>query len=167
MFKLDLLENERTIALYRQSEAVLIKTVFAIFLLIYFPWYFLLKYDLAGTYVRLLLFWTVLVFIYAINKYILWLINCYIITNQRLVIVNYKSLFNKTVLETRISGILNVSFSSKGITSAMFSFGDVKVQAEGLTEPMILKNVSKPSQVKDFILNLRAKTTQKNIPYAQ
>lgn len=156
MFKLDLLENERTIALYRQSEAILIKSVFIVFLLIYFPWYFLLKYDLAGMYTRLLFFWTLLVLIYSINKYILWLINCYIITNQRLIIINYKSLFNKTVLETRIKGILNVGFSTKGIMSALFVFGDVKAQAQGLAEPLVLKNVGKPSQVKDFLLNLCA-----------
>lgn len=151
MFKFDLLENERPVALYRQAESVLIKTAFLIFVCIYFPWFFLLKYEMAGTYLRLLLFWTILVSLYALNKYILWLINCYVVTNKRLVILNYKSLFNKSVLESPLSRILNVSYTSQGLFQALFGFGDVQVQVEGLAVPLELKNVSKPSELKDFL----------------
>ncbi|MEK7161095.1 MAG: hypothetical protein AAB729_00175 [Patescibacteria group bacterium] len=47
MFKFDLLDNEHPVALYRQAEAVLIKPALLIFVFIYFPWFFLLKYEIA------------------------------------------------------------------------------------------------------------------------
>lgn len=158
MFKFDLQDNEHPVALYRQTEAVLIKTAFLVFVFIYAPWFFFLKYELADTYLRLLLFWTILVSLYAVNKYILWLINCYVITNKRLIILKYKSLFDKTVLESPIDRILNVSFTAHGILPALFGFGDVQAQVTGLPEPIVFENVSNPSKLKDFLWKLHSKT---------
>lgn len=156
MFKFDLLENEKVIALYRQTEAVLFKPVIIILILIYFPWYFLFKYGLAQDHSRLLFFWTLLVLIYGLNKYLLWLLNAHIITNRRLISVAYKNLLDKKVLETPLAQILNVSFSKKGFWQSLFGYGAVEVRAGGLPEPLILNNVGHPSEVKDFIWKIRS-----------
>ncbi|MBI5530938.1 MAG: PH domain-containing protein [Candidatus Doudnabacteria bacterium] len=156
MFKFDLLENEKLVANYRQTEAVLFKPVLLVFILIYGPWYFLLKYELAASYDRLLLFWTFLVLIYAINKYALWLLNVYLITSKRIIIINYKNIFNKQVLESPLERILNISFTVKGFWASLFSFGSVEVQVAGLPEPMIIKKVAHPSEVKDFLWKLHS-----------
>jgi len=157
MFKLDLLPNEKILNLYRQSETVLFKPVLIVFVLIYFPWYFLLQYDLITKYPRLLFFWTVLVLFYALYKYLLWLLNLYIVTNKRLVSINYQGLLNKKVLESPLDRILNVSFSQKGFWQSLFSFGTVETQVAGLSEPIVFQNVSKPSQVKDFLWQVHNK----------
>jgi hypothetical protein len=151
MFKLELLANEKVTNIYRQTEIVLLKPVLIIFILIYLPWYFLLKYELAATYDKLILFWTLLVFLYGLNQYFLWLLNVYLVTDRRVVKVNYKSVFNKEVLESPLDRILNVSFSVKGFWAALFGFGNVEVQVTGLPEPMELKNVSHPAKVKDIL----------------
>lgn len=151
MFKFDLLENEKVVNIYRQTEAVLFKPVLVVFVFIYFPWYFLLKYGLAANYSRLLLFWTLLVFLYAGNKYILWLLNSYIITDKRLISVNYTSVFSKKVSESPLDRILNVGFFTRGIWQTLFKFGSVEIQVAGLGEPMVLQNVAEPSKIKDFL----------------
>ena len=151
MFKVELLENEKVLNLYRQSEAVLFKPVLIVLVLIYFPWFFLLKYALAQNYLRLLLFWTILVLLYAINKYLLWLLNVYLVTNKRLVNVGYLNLLNKKVLESPLAKILNVSFSCKGLWQSLFDFGNVEVQVEGLHEAIKLKNIAHPAKAKDFL----------------
>ena len=151
MFKFDLLENEKVINIYRQTEAVLFKPVLIIFVLIYFPWYFLIKYELVGNYDRLLLFWTFLVLVYGIRCYLIWLLNAYIVTDKRLINVAHKGMFNKKVIETPLERILNVSFQIKGFWQSLFSFGTVEVQAAGLSDPLALKNVSQPDKLKDFL----------------
>jgi len=151
VFNFDLLENEKVLNIYRQSESVLFKPVIIVFVLIYFPWFFLLKYDLAGRYPRLLVFWSILVLIYAVNKYVLWLLNVYLVTNKRIVFVGYKNLLNKKVLESPLERILNVSFFQQGFWQSIFSHGNVEVQVAGLGEPIVFKNVSQPSTVKDFL----------------
>ncbi len=157
MFKFDLLLDEKVLNIYRQTEAVLFKPVILVFALIYTPWYFLLKYELANKYSRLLLLWTILIFLYALNKYLLWLLNVYIITNKRLIAINYFSLFNKKVLETPLDRILNVSFTSKGIWANLSKTGSVESQINGLREPIVFKNISHPSTVKDFIWSIHLK----------
>jgi membrane protein YdbS with pleckstrin-like domain len=151
MFKFDLLENEKVITIYRQTEAVLFKPVLIIFALIYFPWYFLIKYGLVENYARLLFFWTALVFLYGIRAYFVWLLNAYIVTDKRLINIAHKSLLNKKVVETPLERILNVSFQIKGFWQSLFRFGTVEVQAAGLSDPLALKNVSQPDKVKDFL----------------
>ena len=155
MFKFHLLENEKVLSLYRQSEAVLFKPVLIVFVLIYFPWYFLVKYELVAAYDRLLFFWTVLVALYALSKYLLWLLNVYIVTDKRLIRVRYANLLNKHVLETRLEQIQNVSFSVHGFWQSLFRFGAVEVRTMGLGEPLVLKNVSHPAEIKDFIWRVR------------
>lgn len=156
MFKFDLLENEKIINIYRQTEAVLFRPVLVIFALIYFPWYFLIKYELVANYDRLLLFWTFLVLLYGIYTYLVWLLNAYIVTNKRLIDVIHKNLLNKKVVETPLEHILNVSFQTKGFWQSLFGFGAVEVRAAGLAEPLCLKNVSQPEKVKDFLWKIHS-----------
>ncbi len=151
MFKFDLQQNEKVINIYRQTEAVLFKPVLIVFALIYFPWFFLIKYELVSQYDRLLFFWTFLVLLYAMHKYFVWLLNAYIVTNKRLIKVAHKNLFNKKVLETPLERILNVSYQIKGFWPVLFKFGNVDVQAAGLSDPLNLKNVTQPEKVKDFL----------------
>jgi hypothetical protein len=157
MFKFDLLENEKPIAVYRQTEAVLFKPAIIIFLLLYIPWFFLLKYELASNYLYLMFYWTLLVFLYGVNKYVLWLLNVYILTNQRLIQVKYKNFFNKEVLECPLKRILNISFAIKGLWQVLFQYGNIEVQVAGLPEAMKLKNLSHPSQIKDFLWQTHAR----------
>ena len=156
MFKFNLRENEKVIHLYRQTQAVLFKPALIAFLLIYSPWYFLDKYELAADYRRFLVFWTVLVSLYALHKYSLWLVNVFIITNQRLIMVYYKNLLDKKIWETPLRQILNVSFSVKGFWQSLLKFGAVEVRVRGLpTEPLVLKNVAHPAGITDFIWRVR------------
>jgi hypothetical protein len=161
MLKFPLLENEKLVKVYRQSEVVLFKPVLVVFILIYFPWYFLLKYELIANYPKLMVAWTLLVFLYAANKYFLWLLNIYLVTNKRLVCVNYHNLLNKQVSETPLQHVLSVSFTIKGFLESLFRYGSVEVRAQGLHEPMLLKNLSQPSKAKDFIWQVRTLPTQK------
>ncbi|HVY67545.1 MAG TPA: PH domain-containing protein [Patescibacteria group bacterium] len=151
MFKFDLLPGEKVLQFHRQSEAVLFRPVLIIFILIYFPWYFLLKYDLAANFVRLLFLWTLLVLLYAIRVLFLWLLNAYLITDRRLVAINYRGLFSKRVTESPLDRILNVSAVTKGIWQTVCQYGEVQAQVAGLGEPLLLKNVAHPGQIKDYL----------------
>ena len=156
MFKFDLLPGESVKEIFRQTEAVLFKPVLIVFCLIYFPWYFLLTYDLATSYLRLLGFWTILVLLYAVYKFLLWRLNVYILSDRRLVVVSYLGLMEKKVSETHLDKILNVGFTSRGFWQAIFQFGNVEVQVPGLLNALVLKNISNPSKIKDALWQAHA-----------
>lgn len=157
MFKFKLLENENIISIHRKAEVALLKPALGIILAIYLPWFFLIKYDLHIEFRKILLFWTMLVFLFSLYKYILWLVNVCVITNKRLVSINYINIFHKSVLETPIEKIHNISYEVKGVFGSMFKYGNVIVQIASLSNPLILTKLKNPSEIKDTLWKINSK----------
>jgi uncharacterized membrane protein YdbT with pleckstrin-like domain len=157
MFKFDFLPDEKLIMVYRQTEWVLVKPVAIVFATLYLPWYLLLKYELFARFSLVLLAWTLVILIYFAHKLLLWILNSYILTDQRLIIVHYKSVFRRNVTETPLERILNVSYETTGIFSSLFKFGDILVKTMGLNEPLELKSIRNPSKIKDFLWKIHSK----------
>src|SRR3989344_3089814 len=162
MFKFDLQSNEKLLNVYRQTELVLIRPVLVVFVLIYAPWVYLLKYELYEKFSTLVLFWTLAVLLYALNKYVLWLLNSYILTDKRLIHVKYNTVVHKQVIETPLERILNISYQTRGIMPSVFGFGDIDVQIVGLTEPMIIKNIKNPAKIKDYLWEIHSRHSAKH-----
>lgn len=157
MFEFKLKENEKILAMRRKSEVVLFKPVALVFIAIYVPWYFLLKYGLVNDYKKWLVLWTFLVFAYALYVYLLWLLNVYLITDKRVVLVHYKNLFSKAVTESPFDHIGNISFKTTGFFSSLFNFGEVEIQITGLSRAIMLAQIKNPSEIKDLLWQLKAK----------
>jgi len=154
MFKHQLHDDETLLQVYRKHEITLVPKVLQIFVLIFVPWYIGLKYDFifsSRSHQIIFLIWTLLVAVFALNVFLLWSINVYIVTSKRLLHIRHTGLFKKMVNETPLDRILNVSFSTKGIFSTLFNYGDVFVQIVGLEHSLILQDVPQPLKVKDFI----------------
>jgi hypothetical protein len=133
----------------------LAKPAIYISLAIYLPAYFLLKYDLFADYAKLFLVWTLVIIVYMVYRFLMWLINSYVVTDQRLVAIRYLSLFKKQVTECHLSHILNVSYSTTGFFSSLFNFGNVEVRVAGLDHPLVLERLRKPENLKTFLWSLR------------
>ena len=161
MFSLKLQPNEKLIKIYRQTPLVLSKFFLIYFLAIFIPWFFLHKYELDAKFSKILYLWTTLFLILAMRKYLLWMLNSYLLTNARLIEFLYFGILHKKVLETPLERILNISFETKGFFPSILNFGDVFVQIIGLSEPLILKKVKNPAQVKDFLWKIHTQTALK------
>lgn len=154
MFSLKLHSDEQLLAVYRKHEVTLVPKVLQIFVFIFIPWFFGLKYEYVFSspdHTKIFIAWTLLVAFFALHAFIVWSINVYIVTTKRLVHIVHTGLFKKTVVETPLDRILNVSFRTTGILSTLFNYGDVLVEVVGLDHSLILKAIPGPSKVKDFI----------------
>jgi hypothetical protein len=151
MLKFTLHEGENLQKVFRQANAVLFLPTFFAFLSIFLPWRFLVKYELNHKFLDGLIIWTALVLLWLLNKYFLWLINIYIITNKRLIVLNYKTLLHKVVLETPLNRIHNISSETKGLLGSLLKIGSVVVQIASLSQPLILHNLKQPEKFKDFL----------------
>jgi hypothetical protein len=154
MFTHQIHEDENLLNTYRKHELTLVPKIFQVFILIFIPWFFGLKYDFvfsAGWHTNLFLLWTILVGFFAVHTFLVWTINVYLVTTKRLLHIAHTGLFKKMVTETPLDRILNVSFRTTGIFSTLFRYGDVLVQIVGLDHPLVLKDVPNPVQVKDSI----------------
>ncbi len=152
--KLSLHPGEYELKTYRQSEVTLTKHVLIIFVALYLPWFFSIRYDMVLQARNWLLLWTVVVFIYAIRTYMIWHLNRYVVTSERLICLAHTGVFRKTVIETTMERILNISYKTTGLASSLFKYGDVEVQVVGLMEPIILRRIKRPQEIKDYLWRL-------------
>ncbi len=157
--------DEKHLNTYHASEIVLAKPVLIILAALYIPWFFALKYDIALQYKTWFILWTFIVLGYGVRSYLIWSLNRYVFTSKRLIRLLHQGLFRRVVMETPLERILNISFKTTGFWSSLFKFGDVEVQVVGLIEPIILKNIKHPQQVKDYLWQLHQQSMSKQSAY--
>lgn len=150
-------DMEHINAVFRQSKWVLIHPVLANLITVALPWYFIWNYDIGGWIPTVLIFWSILVGLHLARELFLWFMNTYIVTNMRLLHWDQTGIFRRTVIETPHERVLNVSYKSEGVLSSLFRYGNVEVQVVGLMEPMIMKNVTNPQAIKDYLWEMHAR----------
>ena len=171
MFKHQLHDNETLLQVYRRHEITLVPKTLEFFVLLFVPWYLGLRYQFifsSSAHMELFLFWTILVALFAVQTFVIWTINVYLVTSKRLLHVEHRNLFKKSVIETPLDRILNVSFRTTGFFSTLFHYGDVAVQVVGLDQPIVLRQVPAPSKVKDYLWQIHIEYSgEQKITYTQ
>ena len=147
-------EGEKLLNTYRTYELKLMPTVIEVFVLIFVPWYFAIRYNfLYASSLRLNIFllWTLLVAVFAFWRFIFWWLNYYLLTSERLLLIKSESLFKKIVTEIPLDRVLNISYKTTGFLSTLFHFADVDIQIMGAEEPFQMVEISDPEEVKDAV----------------
>lgn len=103
-----------------------------------------------------LVLWFLGVLTYAVENYLRWYFNIYIVTNRHLVDVNFYNLTNRDITEIRLDDIQSVSSKINGILESLFQFGDVIVESAAEGREITFLSVPKPDFVADRIQDLRA-----------
>ena len=149
--KIALKDNERIRQIYRQSPWVLVRPLGLSVIVIALVGYLAFRFSVQGSLQLLLLIAVILIFLHALKIFVIWRLNQYVVTNQRLLHYWQKGLFDQTVTETPHERILNVSYKTEGMISTVIGYGDVVVQVVGLIEPIVLKNIDEPMEIKDYL----------------
>jgi len=83
--------------------------------------------DTNTSFVLSIVWYSALLF-YVIQSFVLWFYNVYIVTNERLVDVDFFGLLYKNINVTQINKVVDVNYSQRGIFSGFFNYGDVVVE---------------------------------------
>lgn len=76
----------------------------------------------------LMVFWYLGLAFFAIQNMLLWFYNVYIVTDERVIDVDFFGLLYKNVNATQIRKIEDVNYSQIGMLSSMFNYGTVVVE---------------------------------------
>lgn len=158
--KIELKDFEHIRQIYRQSPFVLIHPMLISILVIILPAYAGYRFGVTGILRSILILGILFVLLHAVRTLVIWRLNTYVVTNQRLLHYAQKGLFDQTVTETPHERILNVSYKTEGIISTLLGYGDVIVQVVGLIEPIILKNIDTPMVIKDYLWEMHKRLAQ-------
>jgi len=80
------------------------------------------------------IFWYVAAFGFVIASFLRWYFNIYIVTNERVVDVDFLHLLYKELSEARLVDIQDITYKTGGLLETLFNYGNVYIQTAG-TEP--------------------------------
>ncbi|MCK4918876.1 MAG: PH domain-containing protein [Candidatus Pacebacteria bacterium] len=100
-----------------------------------------------------------------ITSFVIWVdyyLDIWIITNQRLLDIEQKGFFNRTVSELDLKKIQDITSNVKGIIPTMFGFGSIQIQTAAEEKKFELKSVPHPVTARRKIIELYKKAKEKD-----
>jgi hypothetical protein len=110
------------------------------------------SYIMTGT-----LFWYLATVGFALMNFLRWYFNIYIVTNERVVDIDFLHLLYKEFSEARLEDVQDINYKAGGIFAAFFNFGDVAIQTAGSLPNFEFDGVPKPDHVVQTISELAEK----------
>ncbi len=95
--------------------------------------------------------WYLIVTGYALESFLSWFYNVYIITDERVIDVDFYNLLFKNISSAKIDNIEDVTSTSGGVLASVFNFGTVKIQTAGSVTEFEFEDVPQPAKVTAFL----------------
>jgi hypothetical protein len=102
----------------------------------------------------MVLFWYLLVIGYALENMLIWYYNVYLVTNKRIVDVDFHGLMHYASDEAALHQIQDVQHKQQGLWQLLFKYGTVHLQTSGTKQNLDFERVPQPSRVADIITDL-------------
>ena len=103
-----------------------------------------------------LLIWYLLTFAFAFERFISWFFNVNIITNFRIIDVNFPSILYKDISETKLENVQDISSKTGGFIRSFLNYGDVMIQTAGALPELSFEAVPHPDKVAEVINDLQS-----------
>lgn len=160
-------KKEKIVLLLRRHPITNIPWIFLTLLVFLVPFFILNNFSLKiipGNFRFIsLLCWYLLVFAFAFEKTLIWFFNVYILTDERLIDINFPTLLYRSISQTKIDKIQNVSVKTSGYVRSLFNFGDVQVQSAEAIPQIVFEAVPNPEWVSQIINDLILEEEQEKI----
>ncbi len=105
------------------------------------------------------LFWTLIVLGIAFQQFIHWYFNLYILTNKRIVDIDFFGLFHRRLSQTHLVNIQDITCSKAGVLQNFLDFGDLRLQTAGTSANFEFLNIPDPEGSQKQVLSLVEKVT--------
>lgn len=91
---------------------------------------------------------------YFFENFLNWYFNSYIVTNKRVVDIDFYGLTHRRFSEAPLRNIEDVTNNISGLAQIAFHFGDVSIQTAAESREITFENVPNPDRVQDIISDL-------------
>lgn len=103
---------------------------------------------LPGNYLFVLtLFWDALILVFVFEQFLMWFFSVNIVTDERVIDVDFYGLLFKKVGVSAINKIQDVNYFQKGVMGTIFNFGDVLIQTASEIPEFVFNKVPNPDKV--------------------
>ena len=159
--------EEKVILLLRRHPLTNIGWILALFPLIILPGFAtaLFPFELLPVEFQtvLLVFWYLFVFGFALQRFLGWFFNVNIISDERVIDVNFVNLVYREVTDANVDEIQEVTVEMGGAIWTFFNFGNVLVQTAADVPRIVFEAVPQPDRVAKILRELRLQEEQEKI----
>jgi len=108
----------------------------------------------------IMILWYLITFAFVFEQFLNWYFNVYIVTDERIIDIDFVNILYKRVSETKLDKIQDVTYSQGGVIRSLFNYGNVYVQTAAESREFEFNAVPRPDKVAEV---LRALVTQEEI----
>ncbi|OGC45395.1 hypothetical protein A2V49_02340 [candidate division WWE3 bacterium RBG_19FT_COMBO_34_6] len=102
------------------------------------------------------MFWYIFSFGYGFERFLNWYFNVYIITNKRVVDMDFSHLLHRNISEAPLRNIEDVTYTVSGSLQTLFNFGSIKIQTAAEQRELEFEYISNPAKVQDILSDMVA-----------
>lgn len=144
--------DEKIILVLRQHPITQIKSIAFLFFAFFFvPWLVqvsgLLSFLPSPFNVAFYIFLFVLFLGMAFRCFLLWFFNVYIITDERIIDVDFLSMIYKNISTAKLENIEDVTKKTSGISASLFDYGTILIQTAATKNEFEFEHVPHPAKV--------------------
>lgn len=161
-------DDENILYVLRASTLLLLPDLAFIILLCFAPLVlgpFLASFEIGGIRVfnpAIMFLVTVLfylfVFGFALQAFLNWFFNTYVITDKKIVDLDFQGVLYKNISEATLDNIEDITSTVKGTFGVVFNVGSVFIQTAAEKNEFEFENVDHPAKIRDIIADLVAET---------
>lgn len=151
--------NEHLVYVFRKSLITTIPWLFITFVLTVLPSFIapfvLTQTNLSYKFIFIVsCFWYIGTFGYFFQSFLNWFFNVYIVSDKKIIDVDFHGLIYGNISEAKLSDVEDVTSKIHGAIRTVFEFGDVFVQTAGESPQFEFHDVPDPANVRDLIADL-------------
>ncbi len=107
--------------------------------------------------------WILMILGFIFDRFLSWYFNVFIITDERVVDVDFFSLVYREISQAKIANIQDVTYKSGGLFRTIFDYGDVFIQTAAEKLTVECESVPQPSKVVKILNKLILEEEQEKI----
>ncbi|MBN1779118.1 MAG: PH domain-containing protein [Candidatus Buchananbacteria bacterium] len=160
-------EDEEVINIIRRSKFLLTIQLLSPILLVvvdFFLFYPLLRFGQIGTIIFLIIL--LLAIFWLVSVLVKWQATVFIITNQRLIDIDHKKLFNQIISEIPLDKIDEVVCQTGGLNQVLSRTGNLFITVTNGKSKYLIDNINRPYKIQQLINQLKNDQTEKKLNQA-
>ena len=107
--------------------------------------------------------WYTIIIGYGLEKFLMWFFNIYIVTDERVIDVDFYNLLFKRISEAKLENIEDITFSNSGILQSIIDYGEVRIQTAAEIPQIEFENVPHPEKVAKFLSEMLLQEEQEKL----
>lgn len=149
------LDGEYVLLLLRRHPITQIGKLLTLILLMIIPFFFSYVSFYSGLttnfQIAINLFWYLITMGYAFESFLTWFYNVYIVTDERIIDIDFLSLIYRNVSAAKLDKIEDITAVTSGAAQSLFNYGTVFIQTAAERTEFEFEDVPYPTKVTQFL----------------